>query len=216
MRSKLFIIACIMALSATICAHAQFTPSLGVRLSMELSTPSGATSYFKTGSGFTAGIVSRFSLPAKLFVEPGILFVYSAMTDKNPIPLGDFMYQGSVKQYGIRVPINVGYRIFPNESFNIDVYTGPWINFNIASKQTLDPNFSAPTPVPTSSIDLMKYGWRRVDTQWGFGLGFTFAEKYHVGVSGGIGMTPLARFGNKDKKIRIHRNVVALTMGYNF
>ena len=56
----------------------------------------------------------------------------------------------------------------------------------------------------------------RVDAQWGFSLNFRFAQSYYVGITGGVAFTPLASFGNKDKKIRIHRNTVAISLGYNF
>ncbi len=35
---------------------------------------------------------------------------------------------------------------------------------------------------------------------WGFGLSFNIADNYQIGISGGVGITPLAKFGNRDKK----------------
>jgi len=195
---------------------ARLKPTLGARLSMEVTVPGGGTAFFKTGSGFSIGGVMRLDMPRNFFFEPGLLFYYTAMSSKDLIPFDEFYYQGGVNEYGIRVPLQIGYKFDTGSMWAIDVYTGPWINFNINASQSLEPNFASPDPVPDKTINMMKYGWKTVDAMWGFGLSFNFAEHYHIGLSGGVGFTPLAKFGNKDKKVRIHRNILAISLGYSF
>lgn len=215
MRSKILIL-CILATLCGIQAKAQIKPAFGARLSMEVTVPGGGTSYYKTGSGFTVGGVMKLELPKNFYFEPGLLFYYTSMSSKDLITFDQFYYQGGVKEYGIRLPLNFGYTLEASDQWSVDFYTGPWINFNINATQNLDPNFSTPDPVPDKTVNMMKHGWKRVDAMWGFGLSFTFAENYHIGISGGVGFTPLAKFGNRDKKVRIHRNIVAISLGYNF
>ena len=215
MRSKILIL-CILSAVCSITAKSQIKPDFGARLSMEVTVPGGGSSYYKTGAGFSVGGVMKLELPRNFYFEPGLLFYYTAMSSNDLIPFDDYYYQGAVKEYGLRLPLNVGYTFDSGKIWTIDVYTGPWINFNISATQALDPNFSNPEPVPDKTINMMKHGWKRVDAMWGFGLSFTFAENYHIGLSGGIGFTPLAKFGNRDKTVRIHRNIVAISLGYNF
>lgn len=214
MRCRLILLSLIAAIAAT-GAAAQIKPTFGVRASMEVTMP-GNRDYYKNGAGFTVGGVMQLPLPRNFYFEPGLLFSYTSIGSQDLIPFDNNYYQGGVKEYSIRVPLNVGYTFNAGDLWTIGFYTGPWINFNIAATQTLDPNFSAAIPVPEKNINMMKHGWKRVDAMWGFGLSFTFAENYHIGLSGGVGMTPLAKFGNRDKKVRIHRNVIAITLGYNF
>lgn len=195
---------------------AQTKPVFGARVSMEVTFPGGAGSDFNTGAGLTAGGVMKLPLPRNFFFEPGLLFTFSGMSAKDYIKFDDSYYQGGVRQYGLRLPLNVGFTIDPGKIWTMDVYTGPWINFNINAQQTLNPNFAAQEPVPDKTVNLMKHGWKRVDAMWGFGLSVTFAGCYHVGLSGGVGISPLAKYGNKDKKVRIHHSVAAISLGYNF
>ena len=96
------------------------------------------------------------------------------------------------------------------------VSTGPWLNINLSARQNLLPNMEAPVAVPAQKANLFDQGWKRFDAQWGLKLSFTFAESYFVGITTGVAFTPLASFGDKDKKIRIHRNTIAISLGYNF
>lgn len=215
MRFKLILLSLTVAAGLS-SVSAQTKPVFGARVAMEVTFPGGAGSDFNTGAGLTAGGVMKVFLPKNFYFEPGLLFTYSGMNAKNYIKFDDSYYQGGVRQYGLRLPLNVGYTIDPGRIWTLDVYTGPWINFNLSASQTLDPNFAAPEPVPDKTVNLMKHGWKRVDAMWGFGLSFTFAKSYHIGLSGGIGLSPLAQYGNRDKKVRIHRSVASITLGYNF
>ncbi len=216
MRYKILLLCILATVCGCLPAAAQTQRGFGVRLAMEVTVPGGGRSYFKTGSGFTVGGVYKLPIKNNFYFEPGLMFHYTGMSSKELIAFDDNYYQGGMKEYGLRIPLNFGYTFHPNDMWDIDLYTGPWINFNINASQTLDPNFSAPEPLPDKTINLLKHGWKRVDAMWGFGLSFTFAENYHIGISGGVGFTPLAKYGNRDKKIRIHRNTVAISLGYNF
>ncbi len=198
-------------------APAQTPKGLGIHAAMEVTMPSGASSIYKNGAGLTLGAHYRLPLPKKFYFEPGLLFNFTAMTAKDLVSFDDkYFYQGAANIYGLRIPLTVGYSVNLADFVNLDVSTGPWINFNISATQKLLPNFSAPEIVPNKTIDLFDHGWNRVDALWGIHLGATFADNYYVGLSTGLAFTPLASFGNKDKKIRIHRNTVAVTLGYRF
>ena len=208
----------VLAFSAAqaVCAQ-KLQPGLGVRASMEITIPSGASDMYKTGAGLSIGPVYTLPVYKGLYFEPGVLFTYSAMSSKELIRFDDsYLFDGSAQIYGMRVPLYFGYSFQPTDMLRIGLYTGPAVNFNISARQNLDPNFALDPPLPRKTINLFDHGWKHVDVMWGFGLSFNIADNYQIGISGGVGITPLAKFGNRDKKVRIHRNIVALSLGYYF
>lgn len=206
----------LFALVASLAGAQESKVTWGARLSMDISFPSGDSNPYKVGSGFSAGAVADVSLPGRFFFEPGLMFYYTAMSSKNLMALDGFYYQGAAKAAGFRVPLMVGYNFDVAEEWRMSVSTGPYINLNLYAQQKVDPNLGAPIPVPDKKISLFDHGWKRVDAGWNINLGTTFANCYYVGVSGGVNFTPLASYGNTDKKIRIHRSTIAITLGYNF
>lgn len=184
---------------------------------MEVSVPSGGRNFYKTGAGFNAGLVLRMPMPRGFFFEPGLLFSYSAMTAKDLVSFdNEYFYEGAANLYTLRIPLMFGFSYSVNELWDLRFSTGPWINVNLSARQRLEPNFAAPEIVPDKSINLFKHGWKRVDALWGLRLSATFADHYTVGITAGVAFTPLARYGNHDKKVRIHRNSIAISLGYNF
>lgn len=214
MKSK-FILTLLLA-AASLSATA-LTPSYGVRLSMDVTLPSGSENTYKNGAGFMVGGVAKIGLPKNFFVEPGLMFRYTGMNTKNLVTFDDkYYYEGAAKFYGLRIPVNIGRTFNVAPMMALDVTTGPYLDINLSAKQGYDPNPGTPLPEPAKDLDLFKKGWRRVDAGWGLGLSMTFAHNYYVGISGGVAVSPLAKYGNKDKLIRIRRNNVAITLGYNF
>lgn len=193
-----------------------FPEGLGVRTAMEVTIPSGGRSVYGNGAGFTAGLT--YSLPfAKNFsFDPEVLYYYSTMSCKDDIMIDGYYYQGNARSMGIRIPLMVSYNVPLLENLNLTVATGPWLNFNLYARQNILPNLSAPVPVPDTHINLFNHGWKRFDAQWGFKLYVTFAKSYTVGITASAAFTPLASFGMNDKKIRVHRSSIAVSLGYNF
>ncbi len=192
-------------------------PVFGVRLAMDVTFPSGGHNPYKTGAGFTLGGVCNIPLKNSFFFEPGLHFYYTGMTAKDLIQFDeDYFYEGAAKMYGLRIPLHFGYVFDANDLLTIAISTGPWLSINLYARQSLLPNMSAPVALPDKTVNLFKHGWKRVDMLWGIAVSFTFAKSYTVGLTTGIGDTPLAKYGNRDRKIKIHRNVAAISLGYNF
>ncbi|MDE6120792.1 MAG: outer membrane beta-barrel protein [Muribaculaceae bacterium] len=188
----------------------------GVRAGMEVTIPASSANIYTTGAGFHVGGIYHYAAWRNVFIEPGVMFFYNTMSNRNPVEVGDFMFDGVARFYGLRVPLMAGYTFSAGENLQIGVATGPVMNINLSGRQEFDPNFGAPLPVPESTVNLMKHGSRRVDALWGLRLSFTFSQNYYIGIDGEVAFTPLAKFGNGDKKVRVHRNSIAVTLGYNF
>ncbi len=189
----------------------------GVRASMEITSPGNSHSDYNNGAGFSVGGIYRFCLPHNFYFEPGLLGAYNTMGIKRPVELSEHFYEGTAKNFSFRIPLNIGYRIALLDNLGLDVFTGPWLNIGVTAKESITPNFEAPLPDPAiADNNLYKKGWKRFDAQWGFGLSITFAGCYHLGICGGVGISPLASYGNKTDKIKIRRNMFGISLGYNF
>lgn len=217
MKRKIFLALAVALLPAlTAAAQDRPKPYFGARVVMDITEPGHGDKYFDTGSGFSVGGIVNIPVYRGFYFEPGVAFTLNTMGIKGMLREDGYLYDGSARTMGIRVPLNFGYAFQLLDNLSLGVYTGPWLNFNVSAREHVTPNFSTPDPVPEFKNNLFSKGWKHFDAQWGFGLSVTFAQHYHLGLSGGVSITPLAQYGNKDKKIRIHRNIIAISLGYNF
>lgn len=189
----------------------------GVRLGMDITFPSGSADAYKVGSGFRLGGVAQIALPRNFYFEPGIMVQYTAMTADNLVSFDDeYFYENAAKYWNLHIPLLFGYNFTLAPQWGMSVATGPYMNINLSARQQISPNLSVPDPMPDRKVNLFNHGWRHVDAGWAIKLSFIFAKNYYVGITTGIAFTPLARYGNRDNKIRIHRNTLAISLGYNF
>lgn len=199
---------------AAMTATAQTSTNFGIRASFDVTHATGTDDGLNNGSGVTIMGVYTIPLTSKVYFEPGVGVYYNTM-GIQPVEFDDGLYDGSIRNFGFKVPFNVGYRVELFNNLDIAAYTGPWVNVNMTAKASLQPNFEG--PAPTRSTSLFDDGWHRVDAQWGFGISATYAQKYYIGISGGIGMTAMATFdGHDGAKHRLRRNTVSISLGYNF
>lgn len=216
MIKKLSLLAAALLIPASIFAQQTSDsqdPYFGVRLSFDVTHPAGSNDGINNGSGLTIMGIYNLQLKNQWFLEPGIGVFYNTMGIR-PVEFDDGLYDGSIRNIGMRVPLNVGYRFNLFDNCAIALTTGPWFNVNISSKAYLDPNFER--PAPSKSTALFDYGWKRFDMQWGLGLSITCAGQYYISVSGGIGVTPMAKFRFDHSHSTIRRNTVSIAIGYNF
>ena len=185
----------------------------GVRLSFDVTHLAGSNDGINNGSGFTLLGIYNIGIGSHVYFEPGAGVFYNTMGIR-PVEVDGAVYDGSVRNFGVRVPLNVGYRFEMFDNFELAGYTGPWINLNCTTKARLQPDFEG--PAPTGSTNLFDYGWNCFDAQWGFGLTATYNRQYYLAVSGAIGISPMATFTTPESKDRIRRNTVSIAVGYNF
>ncbi|MDE6207051.1 MAG: PorT family protein [Muribaculaceae bacterium] len=206
------------AISIALCSVVGATAQTwGVRTSMDVTFPSGGTKLYDTGAGLSIGGVASFDLPRNFYVEPSLYFSYTGFSSKGLAEFDDQSYlDGTARLYSLRVPVYVGWHHDISPLMQLGIATGPYVNVNLSARQGLQANFDAAVPLPDKTVDLFKHGWKRVDAGWGISLSMTFAQAYYVGLSTGVSFTPLASYGNRDKKVRIHRHVLAVSLGYNF
>ncbi len=216
---KKFIIASIAAV-ASIAASAQNSeytifnnpdnaPYFGARVGVDITSTSGADDLYNNGAGFTIGAVYNIPLWQNLYFEPGLSIFYDTFgmeIQYDPTPM---MLNGSIRNFGMRIPLVAGYNFDFTDNLRIAPFTGPQINFNITAKEHWDEINGQETPTGGSIFGVG--GFKRIDLQWVIGVGVTYG-KYYVSLSGGIGLTKA-----RDIKFdNFRRNTVNISLGYNF
>lgn len=191
--------------------HAYF----GARLSLDISSTADGNDSYSNGAGFSIGAVYNIPLYKNLYFEPGLSIFYDTFgtealtldTDDRPIGTVD----GSIRNFGFRIPIVAGYHFDFTDDMQFSVFTGPQINLSLTAKEHF----------PGQSYSIFgDRGFKHVDLQWALGVGLTW-QKYYISLSGGIGMTKA-----RDWKFRadnntyivdsFRRNNFSITVGYNF
>lgn len=188
---------------------------ISVNLAFELTTPSGSAGRWTTGGGAYLSAVYYHYLKSQWFIASGVAGYYTSLgTDFIP---GSTTYSdASIKNWGLRIPLQAGLTIPLQPDLDLTLSTGPQLNINLVANEELPPDFSQPVPVPGESISLFGKGFRRVEAQWSFWGGFTFMEHYSVGISAAIGLSPEAVMMYGPRKLLINRNNVAIVLSYKF
>lgn len=187
---------------------------LSTHLAFELTTPTGSQGRWSTGGGATLSLNYTYYFTPRWFISPAIAAFYSTM-GTDFIPEYDHVYEGTVKNYGARIPVQAGYCIDLPYDLNLSLSTGPQLNVNIYAKEHPSPDLEAEYIEP-DPINLFGKGFNRTDLQWSFFAGLTYKEHYCLGLAGAVGLTPAASMSWGARKLDIRRNSVAFMLIYKF
>ncbi len=181
-------------------------PYWGVRVGIDISSTAGEIiDQYSNSAGFTLGGIYNIPVWQNLYFEPGLTLYYDTFgmtvvsVDSRARAVDA---NASIRNMGLRVPLNFGYRFDFTDNMSLSLYTGPQLNIN----------FTGSKHVGDYSVDLMGHGFKRVDLQWGFGGSMQFFHNYYISISGGVGLTK-AYSTDYDQ---FRRNTVNLSLGYNF
>ena len=194
-------------------------PYLGARLGIDITSTGGSnTGVYNNGTGFSVGAVYNIPLYMNLYFEPGLSVFYDTFGYQNmiklPAPTPDdpnasipYFYDASIRNFGFRIPMLVGFNFDFVEDLRVASFTGPQGNLNLVAsyhkQSVVDPNHSG-------SI-FGEYGFKHADFQWVIGVGVSY-QKYYVSIAGGIGMTRVRNLA----KDHFRRNTFNISLGYNF
>lgn len=186
---------------------------VAVNLAFELTTPSGSHGHWATGGGGVLTVSYDHFVSPQWFIHAGVAGYYTN-TGTDFVPNSETYSDASIRNWGIRVPVHIGWAVPLTPDLYLSLATGPQLNINLYAKEILPPDFSGPVPVAPPYINLFDCGFRHCDLQWGFWAGFTFLEHYTVGITAGIGLSPEASMHYGPRKLDIRRNNVALVLSY--
>lgn len=188
---------------------------LGVRVGGEVTCPGKITSkgngvkYFTNGGGFEAGAIYNVPVVANFYVEPGLKLYYNAYGMDKAFKQANDYDSFSVRKFGMRVPVMLGYHFDFTNDIKVYVFTGPELEVGFTARGCAKNDDGVST-----SADL--YGkdgpLNRVDCLWGFGAGVSY-QQFYFGVSGSAGMCNMLK---DSGDVKFHENRATFTVGYNF
>lgn len=207
--------------------HAYF----GARISVDVSSAANGGGFYSNSPGFSIGGVYNIPLFMNLYFEPGLDVFYNTIgvnqwyffkenitdsatgnIDEVEIP---YQIDGSIRNFGFRIPFLVGYHFDFTEDIKVNVFTGPQLNLSLVSRYHQNE-----VRVPGHEEEAFgeslfgTHGFKHVDLQWKFGVGVSY-QKYYLDLSGSWGMTHM-KSGTVDLPRNLRRNIFAITLGYNF
>ncbi len=184
-------------------------------LAFELTTPTGSAGRWSTGGGASLTISYSHFITDHMFIAPGVGGFYNSM-GTDFIPQYNNIYEGTVKNWGVRVPILLGYQLRLAQDLNLAFATGPLLNINLYAREQATPDFNADPIEPAESINLFGQGFNRLDLQWDFYVGLIYKQRYSVGFSAGAGITNVATMTEGQRRLNIRRNNFSFMLSYTF
>lgn len=190
-------------------------PYFGARVALDISSTADGNSYYSNGAGFSLGAIYNIPLYKNLYFEPGLSIFYDTfgeeimLNDPDGMP---YSADGSIRNFGFRIPLVAGYHFDFTDDMQVSVFTGPQVNISVAAKEHI---------LGKSESIFGDRGFKHFDLQWALGVGFAW-QKYYVSLSGGIGMTKVRDWKVRDTNGTVlyedsfRRNNFRITIGYNF
>lgn len=215
---------------------------LGVRVALDVSSAANGGAFYNNKAGFSAGAVYNIPLWMNLYFEPGVSLFYNTfgtsswndLTVETPVldasgvpvigPDGEpevdtryYPYQidGSIRNFGFRIPMMVGYHFDFTDDVKVHVFTGPQLNLSVLARYHRNAVHVSGAEQPAESGSLFgTEGFKHIDLQWAFGAGITYQD-YYLSLSGAWGMTHM-KSSTPVLPRDLRRNMFSITLGYNF
>lgn len=199
---KLF---CILAAASllTIGASAQ-NGHFGIRVGGEIVCPGDISNSgvsvdaFSVGGGVEFGGIYYAPIKAGFYIEPGLKLYYNQYSFNDDVVGLD----ASVRKFGMRIPVMLGYRFGLTNNIGLHLFTGPEFEIGFTAKEHSE---------GYSESLYGDGGMNRFDALWGIGAGISY-KHFFYSVSGSIGMCNML----SDSDAKFHENRVTFSIGYNF
>ena len=229
MKAKYILASLIVALTSIIPASAQNAadgeeyafdaPFLGLRGSLDISCPGKwkvngeKIKLFGAGCGVNLGVVYNYPIGGGMYLEPGIGVFYDTMDAEAEMASVEGIpeyktYNAWVGTLGLHIPLMVGYRVDFTPTSALFLSTGPQLEIGFNAHLTDDQHEGS-----SLAGELYNTLLRRFDCQWKVGAGVAFNYHYYVGVEAAFGLANIAKH---PEHVKFHRNLVQVTVGYNF
>lgn len=195
----------------------EMTPYFGARVSLDITGLRGSINnndIYNNGCGFTIGGYYNIPLYKNLYFEPGLGIFYNTIGYNYSATYGNEQLEkasvdGSLRNWGFRVPLLVGYHFDFTDEMKVSVFTGPQFNYGLSLRDVYDIKTSGHTEHVSESV---YSDYHRLDVQWAFGAQYHY-KQYTFGLTGALGITNLVNEKNSPKGFR---NTMSISVGYRF
>jgi hypothetical protein len=210
----------------------------GVRVGLDVSSAANGGPLYSSKAGFSIGAIYNIPIVANLYFEPGLHLFYNVfgtsfynsyevanpnydLSNPNEGPTKDvyYMVNGTVRNLGFRIPLNVGYHFDFSDDISVSVYTGPQLNLSYLAhyhqNSYINPETMQTVDGESESI-FGTGGFKHFDVQWNFGVGLNY-QQYYLGLGGSVGVTKMmTSWTMANEKSNLRRNLFTISLGYNF
>lgn len=212
-----------VASAATFTATAQDKAYFGVRAAYDMCTSTKNSYMTGWGSGFSVGGVYFAPFGKLTFFQPGLMFYADNIridgTTKNED--NRHTYDGNIRTYGLRMPLDFGLKVINNKTIGLNVYTGPHLYFNFSSKMICDDTYYG----KTTHIN-EKLSTPGMELGWALGIGINVCKRWHIFAEGIYGLSDLGKTYRFDRiyiedteqsnASYLRRAEFSFGIGYNF
>lgn len=203
----------------------------GARVGVDISSAANGGGFYSNAPGFSLGAIYNIPVFKNFYFEPGLGIFYNTIganqwtsftkevTNPSTGVVEDvevpYQIDGSIRNFGFRIPLMIGYHFDFTEDIKVNVFTGPQLNLSLVSRYHQDEVKVRGYESPSSSTSLFgTNGFKHADLQWKFGVGISY-QKYYLDLSGAWGMTKIMSTSEFAPR-NIRRNLFSITLGYNF
>lgn len=216
MKKTIILLACILSIvsvsAQTLFDNENNHPYFGARAGIDVTSASDGNGVFNNGCGFQVGAIYNLPIKMNFYFEPGLSVFYDTF-GQQVTALGEDLEQynidGSIRNFGFRVPFNFGFHFDFTDEISVCLFTGPQLNWSLSAKSHWS-NVKGVEQLPSESV-FGEGGFKHFDLQWNFGVGLNY-NQYYIAMSGAAGITKVM----DTKAIDFRRNIFTLSLGYNF
>ncbi|MBD5268060.1 MAG: PorT family protein [Bacteroides sp.] len=211
-------------------------PYVGVRLNLESNIPGNvnfsntSVNAFNPGAGISVGAIYNRPIIANFYVEPGLELYYNTQkfNTEDDLFQNSQWEHNSVRSFGMRVPVMLGYHFDFSPKVSLAVATGPVLKVgftedyylttktkvsdDVAFRNHYSGSLYKDSPFAMAGPENAR---NRVDCAWRFSIGVNFLKHYYAGLSGEVGMVNRIKHTNNGAYSQ-HDNLFQLNLGYNF
>lgn len=191
---------------------------LGVRAQYDLTWSTRASDLVHAGSGGSIGMAYYVPFGKLTYFNVRLMFLYNTFRYDGDIDIkySPLHYDGWLKMIGMRVPLNIGFKLYQRPKLRFSLYTGPtfFANFKFEGDYTIKylrghrDDEKVKHKLPNSGMEI----------GWTFGTAVDIKKHWHAYFEYTIGCSDMgSNFHNDEPGFRqFRRSEVAIGVGYNF
>lgn len=202
---------CVEPTDTSVLSDSALKPFWGVRMGIHYGIPNNERNLvhkmaaLTVSVGVDAGVVYHKPLSRRWFFEPGVYLYYRKMELFDDL-YNRYMDSGWLDQFGVTMPVNMGY-VFPlKKNMTFDIHTGPMLDVGIYGKEKV--NFSG------EDFDISRNAYRtfsRINVLWNIGIGF-YGRRFGFAIDYAPGLTNFYRV----EDLKANNSIMRISVYYNF
>lgn len=168
---------------------------------------------FNSGFGASIGGLANIYLDKNFYFEPEVSLFYEGYSYNNIVtvaPNSPSVNGGpNINKLGFRIPLVFGYFINISDTWGLDVFTGPVLDYAFYGKAKTQ-NDEIKDNEDLMSVFKGKYGQRRFEMEWKIGVGFP-VNNFLISLEGDLGILNMMKHN-----LSLRENRVSLGITYYF